>query len=186
MLMRLLFAALAGGAIFWVWGAVSWMVLSWHHATFRRFDHEDEVVRTVLAACPQSGIYGLPSPSNASDGDPESRVARDQTAEGLMKTGPIVTAIVQRSGFGSVPLAMLRAFIIYSAMSAVLMFLLLQTSGDAYWNKVVFVAAVGLAAGLTCRAVDWNWHGYSTAYTLVNIADHVVGAFLVGLALARL
>lgn len=50
----------------------------------------------------------------------------------------------------------------------------------------MFVAVIGLAAGLICRLPDWNWHGYSAAYTAVCMADHVVGSALVGLALAAI
>lgn len=100
-----------------------------------------------------------------------------------MVKGPIVTAIVQREGFGSVPLAMLRAFVIYAAASAVMTFVASRTGGT-YWDRVVVVTAIGLAAGLICRMSDWNWHGYSSAYTAVNVVDHVVSACVVGLAVA--
>ena len=103
-----------------------------------------------------------------------------------MQSGPIVTAVVRREGFGSVPLALLRGFAIYALTSAVLMWILQQIPGMAYWHRVTVVTAVGLAAGLLCRLTDWNWHGYSTGYTLVNIADHLVGGSLVGLVLAAL
>jgi len=104
-----------------------------------------------------------------------------------MMSGPIVTAIVQREGFGSVPMAMLRAYVIYAAAGAVMTWVVLQANGGAsYWDRVGVATAMGLAAGLICRLPDWNWHGYSSGYTAVNVIDHTVGAFLVGLALAAL
>ncbi|HEY7475307.1 MAG TPA: hypothetical protein VH679_09880 [Vicinamibacterales bacterium] len=179
--------AVAGGVIAWVWGAISWMALPWHHATFLAFSDESEIERAILASAPVSGVYGLPAPPRTPRGaDRAAREAADRAAQQRMIAGPIVTAVVQRHGFGSVPLAMLRAFVIYAAASLVLTWLLLHTADLSYWRKVGFVAAVGLAAGLICRLPDWNWHGYSTSYTAVSIADHVVGAFLVGLALAKM
>jgi hypothetical protein len=181
----LISGAVAGGAIAWVWGAISWMVLPWHHATFLAFTDEAGIERAILASAPMSGVYGLPAPPRtARDADRAAREAADRMAQQRMIAGPIVTAIVQRNGFGSVPLAMLRAFVIYAVASLVLTWLLLQTSGLSYWQQVGFVAALGLAAGLMCRLPDWNWHGYSTSYTAVNVVDHVIAAFLVGLALA--
>jgi hypothetical protein len=103
-----------------------------------------------------------------------------------MKSGPVVTAVVARDGFGSVPAAMARAFVIYAVAAAILAWLLLQTSGLSYWGKVEFATAAGLLAGAICRLPDWNWHGYSTSYTAVCVADHAVGGFLVGLALAMI
>jgi hypothetical protein len=185
--MIILLGAFAGGAVAWLWGALSWGVLPWHHATFRSFADEDAVLGAVAAACPASGVYGLPAPPrHSTDMDKTARAAADRAAQQRMQSGPIVTAIVQRGGFGSVPLALLRAFAIYALTSGVLMWVLRQTAPPAYWHGVAVVTAVGLASGLMCRLTDWNWHGYSTDYTLVNIADHVVGAFLVGLVLAAL
>ena len=184
--MTILWGALAGGSVAWVWGAISWMALPWHHATFRSFTDEADIERTLLACCPSSGVYGLPAPPKSTPGmDKAARDAADRAAQARMVKGPIVTAIVQREGFGSVPLAMLRAFAIYAAASAVMTFVASRTSGT-YWDRVIVVTAIGLAAGLICRMSDWNWHGYSSAYTAVNVVDHAVGACIVGLAVAAL
>jgi hypothetical protein len=187
MLTTLFWGALAGGAIAWIWGAISWMVLPWHHATFLAFTDEPELERAILKAAPRSGVYGLPAPPRyESSMDKSARDAIDRAAQQRMIDGPIVTAVVQRHGFGSVPLAMARAFLIYMMSSAVLTWLLMMSHQPTYWERVLFVAVIGLAAGLICRLPDWNWHGYSTAYSLVNVVDHTAGAFLVGLALARI
>lgn len=185
--MTILWGALIGGAVAWVWGAISWMALPWHHATFLSFSNEPDIERTVLSCCPTSGVYGMPAPPKSTPGmDKAAREAADRAAQARMMSGPIVTAIVQREGFGSVPMAMLRAFAIYGAASAVMTWVVLHANGASYWDRVGVVTAMGLSAGLICRLPDWNWHGYSTAFTAVNVIDHTVGAFLVGLALAAL
>ena len=187
MLTTLFWGALAGGAIAWIWGAISWMVLPWHHASFLAFADERQIEKAILEAAPRSGVYGLPAPPRYdSSMDRTAREAVDRAAQQRMIDGPIVTAVVQRNGFGSVPLAMARAFIIYMLSSLVLTWLLINSSQSSYWDRVIFVATIGLAAGLICRLPDWNWHGYSTAYALVNVIDHTAGALLVGLALAKI
>jgi hypothetical protein len=50
----------------------------------------------------------------------------------------------------------------------------------------MFVAGVGLAAALLRRLPGWNWHGYSTSYTLVSAADHIVGGVIAGAVLAAI
>jgi hypothetical protein len=185
MLTELCVGAIVGGTVLWLWGAVSWMALPWHHATFLAFANEDDVVRLIRTACPRSGIYGLPAAPRASTAmDKAEREAADRIAHARMVAGPIVTAIVQRDGFGSVPMAMLRAYIIYMLASGAVTWLLLQSPQLRYWQQVAFVGVAGLSAALTCRLPDWNWHGYPTDYTAVNVADHVVGGVLLGLALA--
>jgi hypothetical protein len=177
--------AAAGGATAWVWGAISWAVLPWHHATFRGVINEDAFTRAILDACPASGVYGVPAPPKTAPGmTPAARQALDRAAQARMKSGPVVTAIVQRHGFGSVPLAMLRAFIVYALASAVLTSLLLNLTITGTWPRAMAAAGVGLFAGLLCRMTDWNWHGYSTSYALVCVVDHVIGCFLAGAAIA--
>ena len=177
----------AGGAVAWIWGAISWGVLRWHHATFVAFADEQEAARWVIANCPGSGVYGLPAPPRHERGAGAGvRLAAERAASERMTSGPIVTAVVNRNGFGSVPAAMARAYVIYAIGAGVIAWLLQQTGGLTYWERTAFVTGVGLAAGLICRLPDWNWHGYSTSYTAVCVADHVVGAFLLGLALAAL
>jgi hypothetical protein len=147
----------------------------------------DGMIEIVVWASVAAHWNGVPAPPRYdSSMDKAARDAIDRAARRRMSDGPIVTAIVQRNGFGSVPFAMARAFIIYMMSSLVLTWLLMHSNQSTYWERVIFVAAIGLAAGLICRLPDWNWHGYSTAYTLVNVADHTTGAFLVGLALARI
>ena len=187
MLMTLVWCAAAGGAVGWLWGAISWGVLPWHHATFLALADEDEAARWFLANCPRSGVYGLPAPPRHAPGaTAEANLSVDRAANARMQSGPIVTAVINRHGFGSVPMAMARAFVIYAATGAVLGWLLHFTNGLTFWERTAFVTGVGVAAGLMCRLSDWNWHGYSTSYTAVWMADHVIGAFLVGLALAKI
>jgi hypothetical protein len=113
--------AMGGGAVAWVWGAISWGVLPWHHATFLPFTDEDDAARVFLTLSPRSGVYGLPSPPRHRRSDsPAARAAADRAAQQRMSQGPIVTAIVRREGFGSVPLAMLRAFVIHAIAAGLL------------------------------------------------------------------
>jgi hypothetical protein len=187
MIVTIVIGALVGGAVAWIWGAISWAVLPWHHATFLRFSAEEEFASAIAAHCPRSGVYGLPAPPRREPGMSEQmRNAADRAAAARMQAGPIVTAIVQRDGFGSVPAAMVRAFVIDAAVAAVITWMLLRIDHRSYADTTLFATAVGGAAALICRVTDWNWHGYSTAYTMVCAADHVVGGFLVGLALAAI
>jgi len=185
MISAIAFGAFVGGAVNWIWGAISWAVLPWHHATFLRFTHEDAMAAAVLTSCPESGVYGLPSVPRSSPGMSRAdREALDRAAQQRMKTGPIITTIVQRTGFGSVPLAMLRAFVIYALASGVMSWLILRVSMTGYVDRTLFVCAITGVAGLLCRMTDWNWHGYSTSYTLVCVADLLVSGILTGLALS--
>lgn len=171
MIGMLLLGALAGGVAAFVWGAISWMALPWHRATFASFRDQEAVARVIAENAPRSGLYGIPAESDAD-------------ADARMKSGPLVLAVVQLRGFGSVGLAMLRAFVIYAAASLILSWLLLQAPLPGLLARATFVCLAALAGTVICRVTDWNWHGYPASYTIVSVADVAIGWFLTGLAIA--
>ncbi len=116
-------------------------------------------------------MYGIPAPSDAD-------------ADARMKRGPLILAVVQLRGFGPVGWAMLRAFAIYAVASLILAWLLVHASVSGFLARAAFVCVAALAGTVICRVTDWNWHGYSTSYTVVSVADVAVGWFLTGLAIA--
>jgi len=66
-----------------------------------------------------------------------------------------------------------------------LTWMLLQTSGLSYARRVVFLATVGLAASVIADLPNWNWWGYSGAYTAANLADYTLTWLLAGLVIAK-
>ena len=66
-----------------------------------------------------------------------------------------------------------------------LTWLLLQTTGLSYAKRVVFLGVAGLAAGVIVEIPNWNWWGFSTAYTAVNIIDFTLMWTIAGLVIAR-
>ena len=185
MIQTLLIGAAIGGVAAFVWGAISWMLLPWHHSTFHSFRDEDEVVRVLADNAPRSGIYGLPAPPKTESGmSSEERKAADAAVWERMKKGPLVMAVIQSEGFTPIWLLVIRALVIYMLASLILTWLLLQTTGLSFLGKACFIGLAALAAGVICRLTDWNWHGYSTSYTLVTVADTFIGWSLTGLAIA--
>jgi hypothetical protein len=184
MIQTLVFGALVGGMTAFVWGALSWMILPWHHSTFLRFRDEDEVTRVLSDNAPRAGVYGLPAPRNTAGLNREEKRAAEAADWERMKTGPIVMAIVQHKGYTSLVKPLIGAFVIYAISSLMMTWLLLQVAGLSYFARAAFVAISAMAGAVICRLTDWNWHGYSTAYTAVTVADTLVGWFLVGLTLA--
>jgi hypothetical protein len=63
--------------------------------------------------------------------------------------------------------------------------LLLQTSGLSYKRRVTFLAIAGLAASVMIDLPNWNWWGFSSAYTAVNLIDSTVTWLLAGLVIAK-
>jgi hypothetical protein len=183
----LLLAAALGGVVAWLWGAISWMALPWHHVLLRRFEGEEEFVRVLERAAPVSGVYGYPGvPCPPPGATPEQRAAADRDVLEQMRRGPLVLAFVERRGFPPVWRPMLGALAVYMFVSLLLGWLLLHAPGLPYGRQVLFVAAVGLAGAALCRLPDWNWHRIDVRWTGVLVADATVCWTLVGLVLAAL
>lgn len=185
MLQNLALGAIVGGIVVFAWGAFSWMVLPWHHATFLRFEDESAVARVVSENAPRSGVYGLPAPSALPPGaSSEERTRAETEAWERMKSGPTLFAVVGREGFGSIGPRLVAALAIGVLASLLFTWLLLQTTGLGYFGRAAFIAVGGMAGAVICRLPDWNWHGFSGHYTAVSVADATIGWLLTGLAIA--
>jgi hypothetical protein len=75
--------------------------------------------------------------------------------------------------------------LIQMASALLLTWLLLQTSGLSYARRVLFLAVAGLAASVIADLPNWNWWGFSGAYTVVNLIDYTITWFLAGLVIAK-
>ncbi len=180
----LVLGALLGGLVAFAWSTVSWMMLPWHETTMLNFQDEDAVVRAIVDNAPASGVYF--APGGAGKGlTREQADAANQAAMEKMKQGPIVFATVQRRGMASMAGPMVAQFLILAVAALLVTWLVLKTRGLDYWGKVQFVTVASLAAGVVRDLPNWNWWGFSTGYTLVQIADVVVTGFIAGLVIAR-
>src|SRR5262245_52059256 len=87
---------------FFVWSAISWMALPWQRAQFKPFVNEDRMADILDEQAPGAGIYGLPGePHYPAGATREQRAAIDLAAYERLQRGPVVFAIVSRSGYGS-------------------------------------------------------------------------------------
>ena len=179
---QLVLGTLLGGIIVFAWGAVSWMVLPWHASTMRAFTSEQAVASAIRANAPLAGVYLLP---NAHAQGKSSRET-ERAAHERMKHGPVMLAVIRPSGAdpdaGSL---YLKGLLVEMAGALMMSLILLSLPGLRYSHRVRIVTLVALAAGVLCRVSDWHWWGFSTNYTLTNIADTVIGWFLASLVIAK-
>jgi hypothetical protein len=185
MLKSLLLGAVLGGITAFLWSFISWELLPWHEKQLHSFQNEDEVLAIIASHTPQSGNYLLPT------GPPEEGLTGDQkkAAEEIrmqkMQKGPLMFAAIRKEGFGSFPKALI-AQVLYQMLAALLLtWMLLQTSGLSYARRVAFLAVGGLTASVIADLPNWNWWGYSGAYTAVNLIDYTLTWLLAGLVIAK-
>ena len=183
MLTSILLAAALGGLVVFVWGMISWMALPWHHAAYSPFTDEEAVVRALEANAPVTGVYGIPH-GDCRGLTPEEKKAKQDAMMERMKRGPLVFAVVVRRGAAGMGLYFVRGIVIGVVVSGVLAWLLSRAAVAGLLDRALFVAFAGLAGTAAVRLNEWNWHGFPTRYTVINIVDGFISWFLAGLAIA--
>jgi hypothetical protein len=161
-----------GGLTALVWSNISWELIGWHEKSLRTFENDRDVAAVISSHTIEDGTYLMPFGSS-------------KEAQERMRGGPIVLAAVRRGGIGSVARLFIVQIAILFATAFLLTWLLLQTSGLTYGRRVWFLAVVGLAASVIVDLPNWNWWGFSSSFTAIDVADNVLTCLLSGLAIAK-
>ena len=181
----LLRGTILGGLTAFLWSTLSWEVLGWHEKAVHRFPNEDAVTVAISSPAVPSGVYLLPNLRPKDGATAEETKAAQAAAMEKFQTGPIMFAAVRSNGFGSFPKALTIQLLSLMAAAGLLTWLLLQTTGLSYGRRVLFLAVAGLAASVIVDLPNWNWWGFSGAYTAVNLVDVTLTWFLAGLVIAK-
>jgi hypothetical protein len=169
---KLVLGAVFGGIILLAWSSLSWIMLPWHTATLKKFTNGDAVETAVAANAPEGGIYVVPF------GD-------DAASQEKMKRGPMLFVSYRASGVPSMTGPVLEHFLSVVVVSLLATWLVGKATGLSYWGRVMFITVMGFTAGIYCILPNWTWWGFSQGYILAQIADTTIGAFLSGLAIAK-
>lgn len=186
---RVLLAGLGGGVGIFLWGFVAHMVLPLGEAGIKGLPYEDKVLPAISASVNQPGLYMFPWPESP-PGTPMPLNSESQKAAAeLYKTSPHGLLV-----FHPAPAAMvsggqlLTEFATNCVSSLIAAVLVWQVLGSlsGFAARVLFVAAIGLSAGMAVNVPHWNWYGFPAAFTLAEIVEHVVGFGVAGLIIAAI
>jgi hypothetical protein len=175
----LVLGTLLGGIVLFAWGALYHMVLPYGTLVFQRFSDEDTVARAILANAPQSGVYFLPYM-------PEGDEAGAQAAQEKLARGPFVFAAIRPGTMGEAKNYFIGQVVIDLLAAFLATLLLLHARPDTAPARALFLAGVGLAAWVAGSLPSWNWYAFSTAFTLADMLDLVVGFALAGFVISPL
>ena len=174
-----------GGLALFVWSTISWMVLPWHNATLNTFTNEDEVARVLKANTSGRGIYVYPGEHHTPGLTPEQQKRAEEAVMDKMKTGPFIFVSFDDRGMSSMTKPMVTRLLLQILGALVLTLIVVRCRESGFWERVVIVVLVVLAAGILCFLPLWNWFGFATNYTLVAVIDLLMAGFLGGLVIAK-
>jgi hypothetical protein len=172
--MRTLLAALVGGLVVFVWGAVAHMLLPLGELGLSVAPAEAEVVATLKAKLPEAGLYFLPDmrdvePSELPASGPSAFLAwRPETSYGMGAN----LGLEFGSGF-------LAAWIAALLLGC-------GAGGCSVWSKGLMTMGLGLFGWLSISASYWTWYGFSGGFFVSEGIQQAVGWLLAGLAMGAL
>ncbi|MBI4427868.1 MAG: hypothetical protein HY562_01995 [Ignavibacteriales bacterium] len=179
---KIVYSAIVGGVVFFIWGGISHSLLPFYNNTFHAFTNEDEVAHVISANAPASGIYFMPwMPMGESQ--PDSATAA-KLMDRLMN-GPFLFAAIRVNPLGSYPMLFAVEIVndILIALLVTLLIISLKTS--SFRDRILAAEGVALIVFFTRVVRDWNWYSFSTSYTLVTGLDMLVGFSLLAFVVSR-
>jgi hypothetical protein len=187
-MVRVVLARITGAFVAFAWGMVAWMVLPLHTPSVRSLSNEQAIVDAMLAQDAEAGFYEVPNYPGSKDRGEDGFGAAEKSFVERHREGPLATIIYQPEGEEPMAPPVMFGGLMINFVSATLAAALLSGASccQRYWQRVVFVACLGLFAALVTHLSYWNWMRFPLDFTLAMMVDVVAGWTLVGLAMAAI
>jgi hypothetical protein len=168
---RIAIAAIVGGIVFFVWSAVSHMLLPIGEMGFSTLPNEAAVLESLKTSIPESGLYIFPTPTDPSAANP---------------AGPAGIMVFHPSGGMDMSPGRLGNELFSNVLAAAIAAFVASLMAASYGRRVLAIALLGLFGWLSLIVSYWIWYGFPTAYILGEGINEVVGWFLAGLVIAKI
>jgi len=178
---KLILATLLGMVALFVWQFIAWTVVMLHESTLSSYPGDTEVIKELTVNLPSTGVYYYPPMPAESGGEAMNAWVAQH------KAGPLLTISIMKEGADPYnPLPFVWGIIINFLMVLLVAYILNRTlsAWPRYFQRVGFVIAFSVFAWLGSSALNSIWLYQPWDYSLVMLADLIIGWTLVGLILA--
>lgn len=183
--MRTLLAGLAGGAILFVWGAVSHMATPLGNMGFGTIAEaaEPALLTAMKSAMTERRIYIVPGFDFENPTDAAKKAWMEK-----VEAGPVAwVAYYPGPGTMMDPMQLATEFVFNVLEGLILAFIVARLSpGAGYGTRVLVCFLAGIAAAVAIDGSYWNWYHFPTAFFLAQLVGTPVGSLLAGLAVAKI
>ena len=184
MMKRLITGGIVGGITLFMWGFVSWVVLTWHFDTVRHDSSVMVVVEDIEDNLQETGVYYFPPMTTMRPDETEMEAYTE-----LHKNSP--SGMIFYNAQHLDPMSPSRLFVgflvdVGAALFATLLLIVALPSLPNYWGRVVYVAALGVFAIFAIRMVDGVFFNLPIRWTVNMILDTAISWMLAGLVLAAI
>jgi len=189
-MVRIVIAGLLGGAVLFIWGAVSWVWVPWHQMA--KLPQESIVQRALQSTGADSGVYRFPMMDpdaiNESMSDEDKNDVREAFAM-RHKEGPVGMLVYNDEGSDWMPMMMhVKGFLLdfVTAVVAATMMSMAVSSLGGYFGRVLFVLLLGVYVAVGTSMMNWNYMLYPLRFSLEMAGDSIAAALLLGLVISAL
>jgi hypothetical protein len=178
--MRLIIAAILGGIVMFMWGALSHMVLGLGQSDMKTVPDEAAVISTLKSKLTEPGFYFLPG-VDMNRTPSEEEMAAFTTKH---KEGPNAVLIYQPAGEDIMTPRHFGTELGSNIVAAFVVGLILTFAAVGFSRGVIISTFIGLTAWLSINVSYWNWYRFPTGFITGELIDQVAGWFLTGIVLA--
>ena len=180
--MRVLVAALMGGIVMFIWGAVAHMALGLGDVGMRQPVAEDAVLGSLRPGLgEQAGVFVLPSVDPAKMHDKTVMEAYSTKA----KASPYALVVYMPQGddlsdmSGTLPRQWAS-----DTLSALALAFVMGLAAFSFMTRLSIALAAAVFAWLSTLVPYWNWYRFPTNFTLAALIEQVIGWLLAGAVMA--
>lgn len=181
-IVRLVLATLAGGVVWFVWGAAAHMVFQLGDASFKRLPNESAVMQTLRSTEMDDGLYIFPHWDETKTDD-EAMMAE---LEAKYREGPVGIMVYRKSVNGVMPPSTLALEFLGGLVGSAIAALVIARLGISPCRAVVLGALLATASWCTHTFSEWVWYGFPTSWVRDALIEQVAGWALASATIAAI
>ena len=181
-MVRIVLAAILGGLLMFVWGAVSHMLLPFHSEALKPVPNEAAVLSTLATDLGEPGMYYFPWIDMSGKATPEQQAEWERR----LASGPSGLMIYKPNGGEAMSPRQLVSEFVSNVLAALLGALLLVQLPGGLGRRALSLALVGVAAWLSISVSQWTWYGFATSFAVSDLVEQFGSWLLAGIGMAAL
>ncbi len=179
---RILLAALAGGIIIFIWGALAHMLLGAGTYGASTMPNEAPVIDAFRGNLPEAGLYMFPGRDMSKSAMSEP----DEAWNEKYRTGPAGMLIYRPKGGEVMPPSVMLSEGASNILTALFAALLAASLAGSYVKRAALLSLLGLFAWCAISFSFWNWYHFPMAFIAGEGIDVVIGTVLAALVVAKI
>ena len=180
--MRILVAAIFGGIVMFIWGAIAHMALDLGNPGIHQPAHEDVVLSSLHEGLgPTPGVYILPSFDPKQWNDQAARTAYAQKT----RTSPFAWVVYLPQGEDMTNMSrQLPRQWASDTLASLALALVMGLAAFGFGKRMGLAAAAVLFAWLSTLVPYWNWYRFPDALIWAALLEQLIGWLLAGAVMA--